>query len=59
MTEERIKSDNPNILTQQDIEEFGIEEAAEDMGPSLDEIEHALAIRKQQNGKIEETGTAG
>lgn len=47
----QVDRDNLNILTQDDIEDFGLEEADAAMGPSWDEVEAALKEKKDGQGK--------
>lgn len=51
MTKNQISKKNPNILTWEEVDEMGIEEATEDMGLSLDEIENALKAKEEADGQ--------
>jgi hypothetical protein len=49
---------NLNILSEQEIEELGLEEATSDLGPSWDEIEEAAHAKRNRDGKVEGTQAA-
>jgi hypothetical protein len=53
MTKITVTSDNPNILTEDDIQEMGIEEATDDLGPSWEDVEAALEAKRKKHGQVE------
>lgn len=46
-----VTADNPNILTELDILDMGIEEATDDLGPSWEDVEAALEAKRNQHVK--------
>ncbi len=50
MQDPRDLTDNPNVLTEAEIEEFGLVEADDSLGLSWDEVELALMEREKKNG---------
>jgi hypothetical protein len=50
MQDPKDLTDNPNVLLEGEIEEFGLEEADDSLGPSWDEVEKALLEREKNNG---------
>jgi hypothetical protein len=50
MQDPKDLTDSPNVLLEGEIEEFGLEEADDSLGPSWDEVEEALLEREKNNG---------
>jgi hypothetical protein len=48
-----VDRDNPNIIQPGEIEELGLEEADESMGPSWEDVEEALKAKKDGQGKVQ------
>lgn len=52
--QDKSNTSNPNILLSSEIEELGLEEADQTLGPSWDEVEVAVARRERKNGSQEQ-----
>ncbi len=53
MSKLQVDRDNPNIIQPGEIEELGLEEADEAMGPSWEDVEEALKAKKDGQGKVQ------
>jgi hypothetical protein len=47
----KVDHDNPNIIQPGEIEELGLEEADESLGPSWEEVEEAVKAKKNAQGE--------
>jgi hypothetical protein len=51
MSKLQVDRDNPNIIQPGEIDELGLEEADETMGPSWEDVEEALKAKRDGQGK--------
>lgn len=47
----KVDRDNPNIIQPGEIEELGLEEADESLGPSWEEVEEVMRAKKDGQDK--------